>query len=447
MTKQRKLIFLDTNVLITDPDSIGTFMGDEGENLVSISGAVFEELDRLKRRPGYVGHQARAAIKSISKNLDSIHLQGWGDATCSPCYRDVNMDDVIVDEFFEAVQCLSQNFNSFVFVSQDEALRTKVRARRGSAKVDVVVEEFRDEPVAKIDHYMCMPDIEPPPSLVEAMMRNNCHIDDIDFHLDEASREFVNSMTLNTYYKVSDVEGFFVLKGDTSGAVTLTCRSINMPQTYLTSGKVKPRNLEQLAVLDALQDHNIKCISITGRQGTGKTFLAISEALNMMDSSQIVLTRAMVTNREHEMGFLPGDLNDKIDPWMAPFKDAIEIIMPRPSRDVHTSTFDILRGQGKIELQSIAYVKGRSFIDSVMVIDESQDLSREDVKKLITRIGEGSRVILLGDLSQIDRERLSAETSGLSYLIDRFSGNPLFAHIHLKSVQRSGLAALAVEKL
>tara|TARA_Y100000034_G_scaffold130321_1_gene188460 strand:- start:26768 stop:28111 length:1344 start_codon:yes stop_codon:yes gene_type:complete len=447
MTKQRKLIFLDTNVLISDPDSIGTFMGDEGENLVSISGAVFEELDRLKRRPGYVGHQARAAIKSISKNLDDIHLQGWGDARCSPCYDGVNMDDVIVDDFFEATSCLSQRFDSFVLVSQDEALRTKVRARKSSISMNIVVEEFRDEPVAKIDHYMCMPDIEPPTSLIEVMMSNSCHIDDIDFHLDEESMEFVKSMSLNTYYKVGKVDGFFVLKGDASGAATLTCRSVDMPETYLTSGKVKPRNLEQLAVLDALQDHSIKCVSITGRQGTGKTFLAISEALNMMDSSQIVLTRAMVTNRDHEMGFLPGGLNDKIDPWMAPFKDAIEIIMPKPNKGVQTSTFDILRGQGKIELQSIAYVKGRSFIDSVMIIDESQDLSREDVKKLITRIGEGSRVILLGDLGQIDRERLSTETSGLSYLIDRFSGSPLFAHIHLKSVQRSGLAALAVEKL
>lgn len=461
----KKIYMPDTNLLIDDPYAIRRLRGG-GENDVFISWYVANELDNLKKRPGFLGAQARLAIKIMEEDFEDIVRFDWnaplpvgGSGAHGDQFQSV--DDILSSTFWHVcnMKRCADKYDLAVFVSNDRMLRLKVlhKVSGGNANKDTLnyrVEDYKAEPHVDVRTFRPLDPIELSDETL-AVLASVGNLVPLDVLIQEAPPEDYDvlcSMPLNKYYAVrfystktmQQEAGIIVRKNN-----SITFRSVHAPSTYLKSGAVKPKNIDQLAAMDALQDNLVACVALTGRQGTGKTFLAMSSVMDFLESGKrIVLTRATVMPRDHDAGFLPGTLSQKMDPWLMPFRDALDALSPPSGKSgKRTHTFDIMQMDDSLEVQNIGYVKGRSFTNTVLVVDEAQDLTRSDMKKLITRLGEGSRAILLGDLGQIDRPNVSAETSGLSYLIDRFSGDRLFAHVHFTEVFRSDLARLAVEKL
>jgi len=212
---------------------------------------------------------------------------------------------------------------------------------------------------------------------------------------------------------------------------------------------IKPKNAEQAFAVRALLNSDIKLVSLQGVAGTGKTLLALACALeqsNLYD--QIILARPIVPLSNKEIGFLPGDANEKIAPYMEPLWDNLKFIKNqfKENERKHKSIME-MEQNGKIIITPLAFIRGRSFSNTLFIVDESQNLTPHEVKTVITRAGEGTKIIFTGDIHQIDSPYLDERSNGLTYLIDRLKGHRLFSHIKLEKGERSELANLANELL
>jgi PhoH-like ATPase len=208
---------------------------------------------------------------------------------------------------------------------------------------------------------------------------------------------------------------------------------------------IEPRNAEQIFALDALTRPDVQLVTLTGRAGTGKTLLALAAALEQRrDFHEIFLARPLVPLGNREIGFLPGDVKSKVDPYMQPLWDNISVIrhrLPREGREQQALTQMI--EQEKITIAPLPYIRGRSLDHVFFIVDEAQNLTPLEVKTIITRAGEGSKVVFTGDIQQIDTPYLDSQSNGLTLLIDRMKGQDLFAHVNLVKGERSRLAELA----
>jgi PhoH-like ATPase len=212
---------------------------------------------------------------------------------------------------------------------------------------------------------------------------------------------------------------------------------------------IKPRNAEQVFALHALENPHVKLVTIQGVAGTGKTLLALAGALNQKrDYRQIFLARPIVPLSNKDIGYLPGDVKSKLNPYMEPLWDNLKMIQGQwdeGSRE-HKKIQDMV-DQEKLVVQPLAYIRGRSLSNIFFIVDEAQNLTPHEVKTIITRAGEGTKIIFTGDIYQIDTPYLDAQSNGLSYLIDKLKGQKLYAHITLEKGERSELANLANELL
>ena len=208
---------------------------------------------------------------------------------------------------------------------------------------------------------------------------------------------------------------------------------------------VTPRNAEQTFALHAVLDLNVPLVTIGGAAGTGKTLLALAGALEMRRHfRQIYLARPIVPLSNRDIGYLPGDVNSKINPYMHPLWDNLAVIKNQyAEKDREYRKVDELVETEKLHIVPLAYIRGRSFSNIIFIVDEAQNLTPHEVKTIITRAGEKTKIVLTGDIFQIDTPYLDAQSNGLSYLIDRLKGNPLYAHVNLDKGERSELANLA----
>jgi PhoH-like ATPase len=217
-------------------------------------------------------------------------------------------------------------------------------------------------------------------------------------------------------------------------------------KTFGSIWGISSRNKEQAFTLDALFDQNIKLITITGRAGVGKTLLAAAAGVSQLFDSKvykrIVLTRPVMP-LGRDIGFLPGTMDEKMLPWMGPLYDNLDLIFSEKGRFY----LDSCLNDGNIEIEPITYIRGRSVPRSYIIVDEAQNLTRHEVKTIITRVGEGSKVVLTGDIEQIDAPYIDSYDNGLSYAIEKFKEESIAAHITLFRGERSQLATLAAEKL
>jgi PhoH-like ATPase len=208
---------------------------------------------------------------------------------------------------------------------------------------------------------------------------------------------------------------------------------------------ITPRNAEQSFALRALTDDAIKLVTLAGTAGTGKTLLALAAALECRQRyRQIMLARPVVPLSNRDLGFLPGDIADKLDPYMQPLYDNLTVIRHQCGDDTQAAQrINDMRESEKLVISPLAYIRGRSLQRMFFIIDEAQNLTPHEVKTIITRAGEGTKIVLTGDIAQIDQPYLDALSNGLSYLIHRMAGQSLYAHVTLEKGERSALADLA----
>ena len=212
---------------------------------------------------------------------------------------------------------------------------------------------------------------------------------------------------------------------------------------------VSPRNAEQTFALHAILNPAVQLVTLSGAAGTGKTLLAFAGALEQRRAyRQIYLGRPIVPLSNKDIGYLPGDIHSKINPYMQPLWDNLSFIKGQfETSEKEFKKIDEMVEQEKLHIVPLAYIRGRSFTKVIFIVDEAQNLTPHEVKTIITRAGEGTKIVLTGDIFQIDTPYLDAQSNGLSYLIDRLRGQPLHAHVNLEKGERSALANLASELL
>ncbi len=208
---------------------------------------------------------------------------------------------------------------------------------------------------------------------------------------------------------------------------------------------IHPRNAEQTFALEILNDPKIKLVGLTGKAGTGKTLLALAAALKQHRTyQQILLARPIVSLSNKDLGYLPGDEKQKIAPYMQPLFDNLNVIKSQLGKNSsELQLIDELQKSGRFEIEALAFIRGRSLTDTFCIIDEAQNLTPHEVKTIITRAGEGTKMVFTGDLQQIDSPYLDAGSNGLAYMIDKMRGQNLFAHVNLVKGERSELSELA----
>jgi PhoH-like ATPase len=244
---------------------------------------------------------------------------------------------------------------------------------------------------------------------------------------------------------------FYILKNCTSSALAYfssKAQEIERVDKVYAYG-IKPKNAEQAFAMHAILNPNVKLVTISGVAGTGKTLLALAGALEMKNQyDQIYLARPIVPLSNKEIGFLPGDAEEKVNPYMQPLWDNLSFIKNQFSdNEKKRKIIDELQAQGKITICPLAFIRGRSLSNCVFIIDEAQNLTPHEVKTIITRAGENTKVILTGDVRQIDTPYLDEQSNGMSYVIERLKGQDLYCHVTLERGERSELANLANELL
>lgn len=426
-----KTYILDTNVLIHDPKALFAFE----ENEVVIPLVVLDELDRKKMGHDEVARHARMAIRSLDemRSRGSIHKGVATDAggiirveinhkEHTPTDLDPNRAD---NRIISVALGISKESNTkVVVISKDINLRVKCDA------LGVYTEDYNTDSVASSPAHIY--------TGCEELVVSSEFIDELH------KTEVMDSPT-----PLNENE-YVLLRSETSPKHSGLAKHTRGALTRLNAHKniwgISPRNKEQAFALDALLDPKISLVTLIGQAGSGKTLLAaaaaVSQLLDNHTYKKVLMTRPIVP-MGRDLGFLPGDINEKMAPWMAPLQDNMDLIFSEKGKNV----LEMYKHQGLIEVEALTYIRGRSIPNSYIIIDEAQNLTRHEIKTIITRVGEGSKVVLTGDIMQIDTPYIDAVDNGLSYMVERFKNEPIAAHVTLQKGERSELATKAAELL
>ncbi len=437
----KKIFVLDTSVILHNHSSILSFQ----DNDIVIPITVLEELDRFKKGHENKNYEAREFTRIMDRLSEKSKLNEW-----VPLGEDRGNIKVQMDEHRSkgdavrifgadkgdhrilnaALIVAKENPNKkVVLVSKDFNLRIKARA------VNLEAEDYKTGKIENIDKlYDGKETIEDfNPELIDKLYSKR------EITPKEAG---IKEIIPNQYYN---------LKSPQRSALAYMNPVTNMIELVEknTVMQITPRNAEQAFALHAILNDNVKLVTLQGIAGTGKTLLALAAALEQRSNfKQIYLSRPIVPLSNKDLGFLPGDAKDKIGPYMQPLYDNLKFIKHQYSD--HSNTFnkiDQLLENEKLIIEPLAYIRGRSISDVCFIVDEAQNLTPHEVKTIITRAGENTKIIFTGDIHQIDTPYLDTQSNGLSYLIDKIKHHPLFAHVKLEKGERSELANLANEKL
>ena len=439
--KLKKIFVLDTSVILHDHNSLNCFE----ENDVAIPITVLEELDNFKRGNDTKNFEAREFIRILDRLSNDFTLQDWipingpkkGKFKIIMENESLITDAVKVfgnkndHKILNAALSLkiSNKEAKIILVSKDINLRLKAKA------LNIIAQDFE---TGKIDR--------------DSTLYNGKQI------IENIESDFINKL-----YKQgqnNDVSilknkivsnGFYILKNGKSSVLgyynPFDDQLERVEKQYVYG--VKPKNAEQTFALHALLNPDIKLMSLQGVAGTGKTLLALASALEQHNLyHQIVLARPIVPLSNKDIGYLPGNAEDKINPYMQPLFDNLKFIKNQfGEKEKKYRKIEEMQEQGKLKISALAYIRGRSLSNVIFIVDEAQNLTPHEVKTIITRAGENTKIIFTGDVFQIDTPYLDEQSNGLPYLIDRLKGNDLFAHITLEKGERSELANLANELL
>ena len=432
-----KVFVLDTSVILYDANAIFSFK----EHDVAIPITVLEELDHFKKGDTVVNLQAREFIRHLDKLSSHDLLQEWIplDGADLGRMRVLREDGASVDarqvfgtdkndhRILNAALALTEREPSreVILVSKDINLRVKARA------FSLRAEDYETVRVKDVDHlYRGKSEVElDDPAPIQRIYEEGAI---------EPSAAALEAPASNHY---------FILKSPQNSALAwfnpasgLLERVHKAPAYGIT-----PRNAEQTFALHAILNPRVPLVSISGKAGTGKTLLALAGALERRrDFRQIYLARPLVPLSNKDIGYLPGDIKSKINPYMAPLWDNLSVIKHQfDEKDREFKRLDEMVEAEKLHITPLAYIRGRSFSNIMFIVDEAQNLTPHEIRTIITRAGEGTKMVFTGDIFQIDTPYLDAQSNGLSYLIDRIKGNRLYAHVNLDKGERSELANLA----
>jgi PhoH-like ATPase len=465
MPTHKKIFILDTNVLIHDPKSLFSFTGAH----VGIPAVVLEELDQFKGEGTERGRNSREVIRNLDQLRTEGSLRDGVKIADDGIIQILFYDDSVLkktpivmsagdNEILLTALSIQEQGYEVTFISKDLNARVKADA------LGLKTEDYSKEHVSEEEFYqgwvkISVPAVELkrdfPPQLTQ-LAKDNVIMPN-EFVLVESNHNPHN----NRIYRYLGNEKFRLVSNP----------SFNWP--------IQPRNPQQLMALELLLDPNIQFACLFGPAGTGKTFLALLAGLHQLfinkHYDRMIISRPVVP-LGRDIGFLPGTVEEKLHSWMMPIYDNMQYIMhtinkssmfqkkddesedhrkpkpgkkgpQKPKRHQNGITFNDLIAQGKIAMEAITYMRGRTIPYQLILIDEAQNLTPHEIKTLVTRVGEGSKIILTGDPYQIDSPYLDFSSNGLVIASERFKGQPLFGSVYLPTSERSELSRLAGELL
>ena len=441
MKKKKKIFLLDTSVLLHDHQAIINFKG----NNVAIPITVLEELDKFKLGNDTKNFSAREVIRFIDKLSTGANLQEWiplgGDLGGFKIVMEFNPKTLDAEKIYSSGKNDHKIINAALFLKEQDVknevvLVTKdINLRIKSKALGVLAEDYETGKVTAED----------------IAITSSSTIEGVET---EIIREiFTRGWAVeNEILKdKKTTNGYYILKNGKSSSLAFynhTNDRVERIEKEFVFG-IKPKNAEQAFALHALQNQNIKLVALQGVAGTGKTLLALAAALEQDKVfNQIILARPIVPLSNKDIGFLPGDANDKISPYMEPLWDNLKFIKSQfgENEKKHKAIVE-MQASGKIIITPLAFIRGRSLSNIMFIVDEAQNLTPHEVKTIITRAGENTKIVFTGDVHQIDTPYLDENSNGLAYLIDRLKGQALFSHVKLEKGERSELANLANELL
>jgi len=439
MSNNPKIFVLDTNVLLHDHKALSNFQ----ENDIVIPIIVLEELDKFKKGNDQINFNAREFARELDKILGDKMLNGWIGMGPGRGRLKVELGhpfpEVMEDSFYEdtpdhrilvVAQYMKENNpdRRVILITKDVNLRIKSKALSIEAQ-DYMNDKVRDESIVSLSKGVIRMNRVTPQTMAK-LYQTPEGLSAKDINLKGAHN--------NQYYVLKNKDGSALARYEAAKK-----RLVPVPN-HRAYG-ITPRNQEQNFALDALLNPSVSLVSLTGIAGTGKTLLALAAALAQEDDyDQVLLSRPVIPLKNQEMGFLPGDIKEKLAPYMLPLMDNLSVIkgsLKENSRE-QVRIEEMLKTE-KLLISPLAYIRGRSLSKVFFIVDESQNLTPHEVKTIITRAGEGSKLVFTGDIHQIDQPYLDMHSNGLTYLTDKMLGQDLFAHVNLVKGERSRLAEVA----
>lgn len=439
--KSPKTFILDTNVILHDPTCINQFQ----ENNIVIPLAVIEEIDHFKRGNQVINLNAREFARtldsitgnsifnggiSLGKNKGKVRIfinRGLS-KEIRDVFREDNPDHRVLSAAVE-VEKQSRQKGKTILVTKDVNLRMKAKA------IGIPAEDYTTDRIGNI----------------EELYSGKEYIEDFDDMIIQRFYRSPFEVPADTILRKIDTDAvpnkFYIIRNSNRSVLAQLDSELNFFKKVDKTPcyGIIPRNAEQTFALNALMNETIPLVTLTGKAGTGKTLLALAAALQVRKYyRQIYIARPVVPLSNKDIGYLPGDVESKLGPYMQPLWDNLKVIQDQfKETDKSYQTINTMIKEEKLVIEPLSYIRGRSLQRIFFIVDEAQNLTPHEVKTIITRVGEGAKIVLTGDIYQIDHPYLDAQSNGLSYLIDHFMGQKLYAHINLEKGERSELAELA----
>jgi len=429
---------LDVNVLLYDPNALRAF--PNADVIIPIS--AIEEIDQFKSEMSETGRNARLVSKTIDQfrqtgslskgvaqdNGSTIRVHVWtGGETHFPREFDIRKSGNRV--LAAAMQLRDQDGGRVILVSQDTNVRIKANALGLEA---ISYEGGHPHPTEIYTGYK----VENVPKAELARLYG------------------LESLTPEGKFNPNEGMIFQDEEDDSTGVVFRYDAKSGLLRPVLAQDEVwslKPRNPQQVLALDLLQDPRLSIITLMGKAGTGKTLLALAAGLRMMLDESLyskLLVSRPIFPMGKDIGYLPGTAEEKLEPWMQPIFDNLEFLIGSPVSQRHPAKgYQALMDQGLINIEPLTYIRGRSIPNQFMIVDEAQNLTPHEIKTIITRVGEGTKIILTGDAYQIDNPYVDSLSNGLSHVAERLKDMPIAGHVTLSRGERSTLAETAANLL
>ena len=440
----KKNFVLDTNVILHDYKCIENFQ----ENDIYLPIVVLEELDKFKKGSDQINYNAREFVRELDTlTSNDLFLKGaslgpgkgtlhvvTGDKYQEKIYQsfpEKTADHRILSCTLSVAESEKDRKVKTILVTKDVNLRMKARS------LGIEVEDYITDKVINVDIFKRAQDIYEniDPDLIDKMYASP---DGIDADLFDIK----SKLEPNECFILKSVRNSVLARYN---PFTNKFKKVEKASNY----GIQPRNAEQSFAFEVLNDPDVKLIGLTGKAGTCKTLLALASALKQANVyKQILLARPIVALANKDLGFLPGDEKQKVAPYMQPLFDNLNVIKGQfAPGGSDARKIDDLQKNGQLVIEALAFIRGRSLSETFCIIDEAQNLTPHEIKTIITRAGEGTKMVFTGDIQQIDSPYLDAQSNGLAYMVDKMKGQELFAHINLIKGERSQLSELASDLL